>query len=80
MSIEEIRILIYFLLTLFLCLYTMYYMNTNFIKIKLRKINNKNQINFLRLQKQYLNNTSNEDIEDLIVYLYKYLIERKSKK
>lgn len=42
-----------------------------------RKIKSNNKILFYKLQKQYLNNCSIEDVEELIVFLNKYIKERK---
>lgn len=44
-----------------------------------KEIKNNNKILFYKLQKQYLNNVSDDDIEDLIVCLNNYFIERKLK-
>ena len=45
-----------------------------------RQISPQNNILFIKLKKQYLSTTSDDDIKDLITYLFKYLEERKNKK
>lgn len=45
-----------------------------------RKIKYHNVIRFSKLSKQFLNNTDNEDIKDLICFLYKYIKKEEMKK
>lgn len=51
-----------------------YQKNTKLFK---RKIKNHNVIRFSKLSKQFLNNTDDEDIKDLICFLYKYIKKEK---
>lgn len=46
-------------------------------KILKRKIKNHNKIRFTKLSKQFLSNTNEEDIKDLISFLYQYLEKEK---
>lgn len=46
-------------------------------KILKRKIKNHNKIRFTQLQKQYLKNTSDDDIKDLISFLCQHLEKEK---
>lgn len=67
------------ILMLILLVFDIYVLKRN-KKIFYRKIRNENKILFYKLQKQYLNNSSIEDVKDLISFLYNYYIERNKKK
>lgn len=75
MFILEFILLILDLITIFLLIKEIKINSFRFI----RKIKPQNKILFYKLQKQYLNNCSNEDIGELLLFLNDYMLKRKEK-
>lgn len=76
MCILEFILLIFDLITIILLFREIKINKARFNK----KIKSNNKILFYKLQKQYLNNSSYDDIEELIIFLNNYLKERKKNK
>lgn len=73
-DIYYIGFTLFIIILAFINLYLLKYLII-YKKLSNRKIKNHNKIRFTKLSKQYLNNTKNDDILDLICYLINYIKE-----